>query len=346
MPRPKISPSKLDRDMRDAPEAEEEARTKPTLKEVLSDISKLSDEEGEGDASAGGGSALVKLDRAMRAAVAEHTKTRNAGMQMTVNQAERVVDMTVEEDKQSATAPMLPLPSNVMALPSADRREKLRIVEALLFAASEPLKEAELAQHFAQGEDVKALLEELQGLYAGRGVNLRRVAGKWSFRTADDLSFLLERQAIAQRRLSRAALETLAIIAYHQPVTRAEIEEIRGVSTSKGTIDVLLETGWIKLRGRRRAPGRPVTYGTTEAFLEHFGFEQIQDLPGLSELKGAGLLDSNLPPGFSMPNPDDAPDLREDEDPLEDEDEPLGAGEDDGFEDDGFADDDEAREDE
>jgi len=345
MPRPKISPSKLDRDMRDAPDANEEARTKPTLKEVLSDISKLSDEEGEGDASAGGGSALVKLDRAMRAAVAEHTKTRNAGKQMTVNQAERVVDMTVEEDKQSAAAPMLPLPSNVMALPSADRREKLRIVEALLFAASEPLKEAELAQHFAQGEDVKALLEELQGLYAGRGVNLRRVAGKWSFRTADDLSFLLERQAIAQRRLSRAALETLAIIAYHQPVTRAEIEEIRGVSTSKGTIDVLLETGWIKLRGRRRAPGRPVTYGTTEAFLEHFGFEQIQDLPGLSELKGAGLLDSNLPPGFSMPNPDDAPDLREDEDPLEDEDEPLGAGEDDGFEDDGF-DDDAAREDE
>jgi segregation and condensation protein B len=332
--------------MRDAPETKEEARTKPTLKEVLSDISRLSDEEGEGDASAGGGSALVKLDRAMRAAVAEHTKTRNAGMQMTVNQAERVVDMTVEEDKQSATAPMLPLPSNVMALPSADRREKLRIVEALLFAASEPLKEAELAQHFAQGEDVKALLEELQGLYAGRGVNLRRVAGKWSFRTADDLSFLLERQAIAQRRLSRAALETLAIIAYHQPVTRAEIEEIRGVSTSKGTIDVLLETGWIKLRGRRRAPGRPVTYGTTEAFLEHFGFEQIQDLPGLSELKGAGLLDSNLPPGFSMPNPDDAPDLREDEDPLEDEDEPLGAGEDDGFEDDGFDDDDAAREDE
>jgi len=331
--------------MRDAPDANEEARTKPTLKEVLSDISKLSDEEGEGDASAGGGSALVKLDRAMRAAVAEHTKTRNAGKQMTVNQAERVVDMTVEEDKQSAAAPMLPLPSNVMALPSADRREKLRIVEALLFAASEPLKEAELAQHFAQGEDVKALLEELQGLYAGRGVNLRRVAGKWSFRTADDLSFLLERQAIAQRRLSRAALETLAIIAYHQPVTRAEIEEIRGVSTSKGTIDVLLETGWIKLRGRRRAPGRPVTYGTTEAFLEHFGFEQIQDLPGLSELKGAGLLDSNLPPGFSMPNPDDAPDLREDEDPLEDEDEPLGAGEDDGFEDDGF-DDDAAREDE
>ena len=120
------------------------------------------------------------------------------------------------------------------------------------------------------GEDVHALLEELQSLYAGRGVNLVRVAGKWAFRTADDLSFLLEKQAVEQRRLSRAALETLAIIAYHQPVTRAEIEEIRGVSTSKGTIDVLLETGWIKLRGRRRAPGRPVTYGTTETFLDAF----------------------------------------------------------------------------
>ena len=220
----------------------------------------------------------------------------------------------------------LPLPSNVIALQSTDRREKLRIVEALLFAAAEPLDETVLARHFVEGEDVKALLEELQSLYAGRGVNLVRVAGKRAFRTADDLSFLLEKQAVEQRRLSRAALETLAIIAYHQPVTRAEIEEIRGVSTSKGTIDVLLETGWIKLRGRRRAPGRPVTYGTTETFLTHFGFDSIQDLPGLNELKGAGLLDSNLPPGFSMPNPDDAPELREDEDPLEDE--PLGQGED------------------
>jgi segregation and condensation protein B len=214
---------------------------------------------------------------------------------------------------------LLPLPSNVIALQSTDRREKLRIVEALLFAASEPLDEATLAQHFVDGDDMPALLEELQSLYAARGVNLVKVAGKWAFRTADDLSFLLEKHAVEQRRLSRAALETLAIIAYHQPVTRAEIEEIRGVSTSSGTIDILLETGWIKLRGRRRAPGRPVTYGTTASFLEHFGFDQIQDLPGLTELKGAGLLDSNLPPGFSMPNPDDAPDLREDEEPLEDE---------------------------
>ena len=177
----------------------------------------------------------------------------------------------------------------------------------------------EFAEHFVEGEDVAVLLAELQSLYAARGVNLVRVAGKWAFRTAEDLAFLLEREAVEQRRLSRAALETLAIIAYHQPVTRAEIEEIRGVSTSKGTLDVLLETGWIKLRGRRRAPGRPVTYGTTEHFLGHFGFDSIQDLPGLNELKGAGLLDSTLPPGFAMPNPDDAPDLREDEDPLEDE---------------------------
>ncbi|HSH63597.1 SMC-Scp complex subunit ScpB [Methyloceanibacter sp.] len=249
---------------------------------------------------------------------------------MTAKQLSRAALMEEDdtERRSGGTLLPLPLPSNVIALQATDRREKLRIVEALLFAAAEPIDEAALAKHFVEGEDMKALLEELQSLYAGRGVNLVRVAGKWAFRTSDDLSFLLERETVAQRRLSRAALETLAIIAYHQPVTRAEIEEIRGVSTSKGTIDVLLETGWIKLRGRRRAPGRPVTYGTTEDFLEHFGFDSIQDLPGLNELKGAGLLDSNLPPGFSMPNPNDAPDLREDEDPLEDE--PLGEGEDDG----------------
>ena len=240
--------------------------------------------------------------------------------------------MTEDETERERGGPrlLLPLPANVIALQSTDRREKLRIVEALLFAASEPLDEAALGRHFVEGEDMPALLEELQSLYAARGVNLVKVAGKWAFRTADDLSFLLEKQAVEQRRLSRAALETLAIIAYHQPVTRAEIEEIRGVSTSSGTLDILLETGWIKLRGRRRAPGRPVTYGTTASFLEHFGFDQIQDLPGLNELKGAGLLDSNLPPGFSMPNPNDAPDLREDEEPLEDEPlaaEPLGEDE-------------------
>ena len=180
--------------------------------------------------------------------------------------------------------PLRPLPANIAALPSADRREKLRVLEALLFAASEPLDVQHLASHLAEGDDVNALLTELQGFYASRGINLVRVAGKWAFRTADDLSFLLERHAKEERRLSKAALETLAIIAYHQPVTRAEIEEIRGVQTSKGTLDVLLETGWVRPRGRRRAPGKPITYGTTETFLSHFNLDTVKDLPGLAEI--------------------------------------------------------------
>jgi segregation and condensation protein B len=210
------------------------------------------------------------------------------------------------------------LAGNVTRLPSAERLEKLRVMEAVLFAAAEPMDEASLAEYFIGSDDIGALLEELQNLYTGRGVNLTRVAGKWAFRTAPDLSFILERHAVEPRKLSKAALETLAIIAYHQPVTRAEIEEIRGVSTSKGTLDVLMEMGWIRLRGRRRAPGRPVTYGTTDEFLEHFGFDSVKDLPGLSELKGAGLLDSNLPPGFTIPEPNDSPLLTQDEDPLDD----------------------------
>ncbi len=209
------------------------------------------------------------------------------------------------------------LPSNVAALPSADRGEALRIIEALLFAASEPLDEAFLARHLKAGADVSALIEEVRGFYAGRGVNLVRVAGKWAFRTASDLAYLLERHAVEEKRLSRAALETLAIIAYHQPVTRAEIEEIRGVETSKGTLDILLETGWVRPRGRRRAPGKPLTYGTTERFLEHFSLESVKDLPGVAELKNAGLLDATLPPGFQVPSPTDVAALMPDELPLE-----------------------------
>lgn len=235
---------------------------------------------------------------------------------------------------EATRAMQLSLPDNVMRLPSAGKREVLRMIEALLFAAAEPLSESALAEHVPVGEDIPILIEELQGFYAGRGINLVRVAGKWAFRTAEDLSFLLERFTVEERRLSRAALETLSIIAYHQPVTRAEIEDIRGVTTSKGTLDVLLETGWIKLRGRRRAPGRPITYGTTEAFLTHFGFDNIKDLPGLGELKGAGLLDGNLPPGFSVPVPDDSEELAEDEDPLEDEFEDMEPPTDDGEDDD------------
>jgi segregation and condensation protein B len=214
------------------------------------------------------------------------------------------------------------LPSNIAQLPSADRREQLRILEALLFAASEPLAEHYLSTHLKSGDNVTALLEELKGFYASRGINLVRIAGKWAFRTADDLSYLLEKHATEQRRLSKAAMETLAIIAYHQPVTRAEIEEIRGVIASAGTFDVLMEVGWIRPRGRRRAPGRPITYGTTDQFLDHFGLDTIKDLPGLAELKGAGLLDSNLPPDFMVPEPTDAAALMPDELPLEIGDEP------------------------
>jgi len=217
------------------------------------------------------------------------------------------------------------LPDDVAVLPSAERRQQLRIVEALLFAASEPLDEKTLAKHLDDDQDISALLEELRGFYAGRGINLMRIAGKWAFRTSSDLAYLLERHAVEERRLSRAALETLAIIAYHQPVTRAEIEEVRGVSTSKGTLDVLMETGWIRPRGRRRAPGRPVTYGTTERFLDHFGLEGVRDLPGLAELKGSGLLDNNLPPDFTVPQPDDAAQLADDESPLDDDEDQFGA---------------------
>ncbi|MGA7811262.1 SMC-Scp complex subunit ScpB [Bradyrhizobium sp.] len=197
------------------------------------------------------------------------------------------------------------------------RPEELRLLEALLFAASEPLDQATLAKRMPDGVDIKVALAQLQVDYASRGVNLIRVANKWTFRTAGDLSWLMTRESTETRRLSRAAIEVLAIIAYHQPITRAEIEEIRGVVTSKGTLDVLLETGWIKPRGRRKTPGRPLTFGTTETFLSQFSLEAIGDLPGLEELKGTGLMDSRLPTGFTVPSPSDDPTLRDDEDPLD-----------------------------
>lgn len=200
---------------------------------------------------------------------------------------------------------------------SAQLAEAERIAEALLFAAPEPLSEQEIEKRLPAGVSAALVLKILAAHYAARGVNLVHVGGKWMFRTAPDLAFLLANGAVEPKRLSRAALETLAIVAYHQPVTRAEIEDIRGVAVSKGTIDLLLETGWIRLRGRRRAPGRPVTYGTTETFLVQFGLESIADLPGLEELKGAGLFDSRLPQGFSVPEPKAALGLAEDEDPLD-----------------------------
>lgn len=203
------------------------------------------------------------------------------------------------------------------ALIPPEHGECVRLAEAILFASASPITTEELQGRLPEGADVETVLNDLETFYSLRGVNLVRVAGGWAFRTASDLSFLLARNIVEPRRLSRAAIETLAIIAYHQPVTRAEIEEIRGVSTSRGTVDTLLETGWIRLRGRRRSPGRPVTYGTTPDFLDHFGLDAISDLPGLEELKGAGLLEGRLPPGTAFPLPNDEQSLLPDEDPLD-----------------------------
>lgn len=208
-----------------------------------------------------------------------------------------------------------------------DVSEALRLLEAALFAAPEPLTVREISDQFTSLEDVPGLLAALEALYKGRGIELRQIGDGWAFRTAADLSPLLTRYRQVKRKLSKAALETLAIIAYHQPVTRAEIEDVRGVQTSKGTIDVLLETEWVRMRGRRRAPGRPITYGTTPLFLDQFGLARIDDLPGINELKGAGLLDGALPPDFKVPTPDDGAALGGDEDPLDIE-ELLGAEED------------------
>ncbi len=249
--------------------------------------------------------------------------TANAAEASIARDANPVHDLisTIEESTTAGPGVVREAPK-----PDPERAEKLRILEAVIFAAAEPQDEARLATYLKAGDSVASLLAELAETYAGRGVNLVKVAGKWAFRTAEDLSWVLERHSKQERRLSRAALETLAIVAYHQPVTRAEIEEVRGVTISKGTLDVLMEAGWVRPRGRRRAPGKPITYGTTERFLEHFGLEAVKDLPGLADLKAAGLLDANLPPDFKVPEPKDAAALMPDELPLEDAgegDEPL-----------------------
>jgi len=192
--------------------------------------------------------------------------------------------------------------------------ETEREVEALLFAAAGPLSAADLARRLPEGADVAGAISALRARYAGRGVELVCVAERWRFQTAADLAWLMTQEQDEPRRLSRAAQETLAIIAYHQPVTRAEIEAVRGVQASRGTLDVLLELGLVRMRGRRRAPGRPVTFGTTDGFLEHYGLASLADLPGMAEMKAAGLLSLDLPADFELPNPE-GPVL--DEDPLE-----------------------------
>ena len=216
------------------------------------------------------------------------------------------------------------MPRNEPEQSAEVRAEELRLLEAMLFASAEPIDEKDLAARLPEGTNLAGALERLRQDYANRGVNLVRINGKWTFRTATDLSWLLSKESTERRQLSRAAIETLAIIAYHQPVTRTEIEELRGVSTSAGSVDVLLETGWIRPRGRRKSPGRPVTYGTTADFLSHFGLDAVGDLPGLEELKGSGMFDGRLPAGFSVPLPSDDAALHDDEDPLEPGDLDLG----------------------
>ena len=173
----------------------------------------------------------------------------------------------------------------------SERAQQLRLVEALLFAVAEPIGEEALSRHLDDAADVSSLLSELAESYAGRGVNLVRLAGGWVFRTAPDLAAKLRIERPVARKLSRAAIETLAVIAYHQPVTRAEIEQIRGVALSKGTIDSLMEAGWVRPKGRRACPGRPLLWVTTPGFLVHFGLDSLNELPGLEELRAAGLLD-------------------------------------------------------
>ncbi len=175
---------------------------------------------------------------------------------------------------------------------SEDRFQLLRLLEAVLFASAEPIGEKALANRLPEGADLAGLLGELRGLYANRGVHLTQIEESWAFRTSPDLADKLQIEAEVTRKLSRAAIETLAIIAYQQPVTRAEVEEIRGVALSRGTLDTLLEAGWIRPKGRRQTPGRPVTWVTTDGFLDHFGLEGREALPGLEELRAAGLLDA------------------------------------------------------
>jgi segregation and condensation protein B len=195
-----------------------------------------------------------------------------------------------------------------------------RQIEALLFAAAGALSAADLARRLPEGADIGNGLMELKKSYSGRGIELVCVADRWRFQTCPDLAWLMTEEREEVRKLSRAAQETLSIIAYHQPVTRAEIEAVRGVQTSRGTLDVLFEFGLVRMRGRRRTPGRPVTFGTTDTFLEHYGLASLAELPGVSEMRAAGLLGGDIPVGFLPPDPSRSEGLPED--PIDDQDTP------------------------
>lgn len=192
--------------------------------------------------------------------------------------------------------------NNISDFPS-EHRDNLRILEALLFAASEPLDAESMKARLPKNADLTKLLNLMKAQYENRGVNLIKTGQKWSLKTSVDLAPMMKKEKIVQRKLSKAATETLAIIAYHQPVTRAEVEDIRGVQFSPGTLDILMELNWVKPMGRKKVPGSPIIYGTTDFFLEYFGLEQVTDLPGLEELKAAGLLESRLPTNLSIAEP-------------------------------------------
>lgn len=258
--------------------------------ETVDDPGEVGEESAELKEAAGEGSNMMAAEGAEMAAPSDVDHEEEPGDDVSEDSDE---DAALDEQNTS----------NVTQLFPEDEAPHIRMLEALLFAAAEPLTVKSLEERLPAGLDVKDLINKLRAQYDKRGVNLVCVGGRWAFRTAPDLAFLMEKEAVEQKRLSRAAIETLAIIAYHQPVTRAEIEDIRGVSVSKGTVDVLMEVGWIRPRGRKRTPGRPMLYGTSDSFAEHFGLENIKDLPGLSELKDAGLLSSNLPPDFRVPEP-------------------------------------------
>ena len=245
----------------------------------------------------------------------------------------KIIEYHAENDTETSP-PMTPAPKAApeiaakTASPLTDPNQQLRLIEAVLFASADPVEEIALADRLPEGTDLASLLAELSARYESRGVRLVKVGTAWAFRTAPDLSPYLRLETKVPRSLSPAMTETLAIVAYHQPVTRAEIEEIRGKSLSKGTLDLLLEAGWIRPRGRRRTPGRPMTWGTTEAFLDHFGLESLDGLPGLEDLKAAGLLDTRPAITAYGVRPSDEP-LPDGDASHEDEDiEPLDTGED------------------
>ncbi len=277
-------------------------------------------EEDDGDGEDVDGEAGDEDEEPARSALADEPAaetTTEAAVVEAVSEEAVAVATAAAATAASAATP------DVTDVVSPDHAQHLRLLEALVFAGTQALDEKELAERLPNDADVGRLLVDLAELYAGRGVNLVKVAGGYAFRTAPDLSEKLKIERPVTRKLSRASVETLAIIAYHQPVTRAEIEQVRGVGLSKGTLDLLFEQNWIKPMGRRRAPGKPVTWGTTDFFLEHFGLPSLDDLPGQEELKAAGLLDARAQPPIFRPDEPDLP-----LEPTEDEaDEPLAVEE-------------------